>query len=274
MAQVICPSCRNPLDVPPALMGGPVRCANCMTVFTPTPEVPTVPVVLPRQSIVNRATPELEEPITKPSRIWLWVLLLGCTLITFTCLGSFAGIFGVMSNPAFKPFAANDGTYSAIFPGEAFPIVRSIPGREVSGVECQREIPAEERYFVEYYLLTDAEKAKDAQKAAAEAATQWISGQNGTLMEQDAVDHRGLPASQVFGQISMFKGNVAIRAMRDGDRMYVIGVSGGITPGNDRVVKFFDDFIPKGAPDQVAHHDDFPHPLPPRERKKNPFKGE
>ena len=66
-------------------------------------------------------------------------------------------------------------------------------------------------------------------------------------METDVIDHKGLPASQVVGQISLFKGNVVARAVRDGDRVYIIGVSGGVAPWNDRVEKFLDDFTPLGA---------------------------
>lgn len=254
-------------------MSGPVRCANCMTVFTPPADVPTVPVVRPRNEPAARS--HLDEPVhtTPPSRGWVWLLVISCTLLTFTCFGSCAGIFGIVSNPSFKPYTAEDGSFTAIFPGDVFPLIRSAnDGRDVSGVECRRDIP-EEHYFVEYVTLTNAEKAKDAQKLAEEAAAKWINNQSGSLMEQEVVDHRGLPASQIFGQISIFKGNVAIRAMRDGDRMYVIGVSGGITPGSDRVSKFFDEFVPKGAADHEKRNDPAPAP-PKKDGKKNPFKAE
>lgn len=162
MPLATCPSCRNSLDVPATFLGGPVRCANCLAVFTPPAAAPTIPVVRPV------ATPRSESQIAaadesagRPSRRWLWVLLLGCTLIFLTCVGSCAGLLGVMSNPPMKPYAAEDGAYTAMFPGDPRPVVRRTgDGRDVEGVECQRDLPAEEHYFVEFVVLTDDEKKK------------------------------------------------------------------------------------------------------------------
>ena len=59
-------------------------------------------------------------------------------------------------------------------------------------------------------------------------------------------------------------------AIRDDDRIYIIGVSGGVTPWNDRVEHFLNDFTPTGSPDK----DKRTEPPAKAKNKKNPFKGE
>lgn len=268
MPVAACPQCRNELEVPDHLFGGPVRCANCMTVFTPGREIP---VVAPRQAVPRRDEPILDDEL-KPrrSRTWLWVLLAGSLLISCTCIASCAGLFGVLTNPKMKPYAAEDGRFTASFPGDPKPVIKTTDeGRDVGGVECLREMPSDERYFVEFVVLTPEEMKKDAQTQAADSLKKWIQNLDGTIMETDVVDYKGLPASQIVGQLTIFKGNVVARAVRDGDRMYIVGVSGGITPWDRRVTTFLDDFTPLGAPEKGK-----PIVVPDKGRKKNPFKGE
>jgi hypothetical protein len=273
MPLATCPSCRQSLDVPAALFGGPVRCANCLSVFTPPVGSPTIPVVRPVATPRrDEANPFPDESAPRPSRRWLWVLLLGCALILLTCLGSCAGLLGVMSNPPMKPYAAEDGAFTAVFPGDPRPVVRRTgDGRDVGGVECQRDLPAEEHYFVEFVELSDEDKKRDDRAIAADAMTRWMKDHDGDAHETDAVDHMGLPATRVIGQIGLLKGNVVAKAMRDGNRVYVVGVTGGVMPWNDRVVKFLDAFTPKGAPDKERPPEG---PPPKKGGKKNPFKGD
>jgi hypothetical protein len=272
MPLATCPNCRNSLDVPAAFLGGPVRCANCLSVFTPPAASPSIPVVRPvsTPSGAGPDTPAGPAP-ARPPRRWLWVLTGGCSLILLTCLGSCAGLFGVMSNPPMKPYTAEDGAYAAVFPGDPRPVVRRAgDGRDVGGMECRRDLPAEEHYFVEFVALTDDEKKKDDKVIADEAMARWVKDHDGVAHETDAVDHKGLPATRVIGQIGLLKGNVVAKAMRDGDRAYVVGVTGGVMPWNDRVVNFLDAFTPRGAPDKDRPPDG---PPPKKGGKRNPFKG-
>lgn len=239
-----------------------------MTVFTPGR---AIPVVTPRPAAPK--SDELiidDEPMPRRSRLWLWVLLSGCLLISCTCIVSCAGLFGVLTNPKMKPYASEDGRFTASFPGDPKPVIQTTgDGRDVGGVECHREMPADERYFVEFVVLTPEEQKQDAQTLAADSLKKWIQNQDGSVMETDVVDHKGLPASQIVGQLTIFKGNVVARAVRDGDRMYIVGVSGGIAPWDRRVTAFLDDFTPIGAPEK-----DKPVAGPEKGRKKNPFKGD
>lgn len=269
MPVAACPQCRNELDVPDHLFGGPVRCANCMSVFTPSREIP---VVVPRQATPRRDEPIIDDEVTpRKSRSWLWVLLAGSLLISCTCIASCAGLFGVMANPQMKPYTSEDGRFAASFPGDPKPVIQATAeGRDVGGVECLRDLPAEERYFVEFVVLTPEEQKKDAQQQAVDSLQKWVQLQQGSIMETDVIDHKGLPASQIIGNLSIFKGNFVARAMRDGDRMYIIGVSGGVQPWDRRVIRFLEEFTPKGAPEK-----DKPAEMPEKKgRKKNPFKGE
>lgn len=272
MSLVSCPSCRNELEIPPELLGGPVRCANCLTVFSPpVAEVPTVAVA--KRIASDRDEFQFDDAKPSRSRAWLWLLLFGCTLLTCTCFGSCAGLIGIQAKPAMKPYAAGDGRFTASFPGNPNPVFKTAnDGREILGVEVVRILPSEEHYFVEYIVLVDKELTKDDQKIAADTLAKWMQDQNGTIMETDVIDHKGLPAAQIFGQFNIFggRGNVVARAVRDGDRLYIVGVSGAVAQWNDRVEKFLDDFTPQGAPDNGKQND------PPAKgaRKKNPFKGD
>ena len=99
----------------------------------------------------------------------------------------------------------------------------------------------------------------------------WVKDQDGVAHETDAVSHKGLPATQAIGQIGLIKGNFVAKAMRDGDRVYVIGVTGGVLPGSDRVRNYLEAFTPKGAPEK----DRLPAGPPPKKGgKRNPFQGE
>ena len=242
-----------------------------MTVFTPpVDDVPTVAVArTPRQTVSSE--PEFSEPKPRLSRSWLWLFLAGCTLVTCTCFGSCAGLIGIQSNPIRKPFTAVDGRFTATFPGDPKTVMQTTQdGREVSGVEFLRTMPSEERYFVEYVVLTDEERKKDSQTLVRDSLKKWIADQDGSELEASDIDHKGLTASQLVGQISLLKGNVIARAIRDDDRIYIIGVSGGVTPWNDRVEHFLNDFTPTGSPDK----DKRTEPPAKAKNKKNPFKGE
>jgi uncharacterized protein YbaR (Trm112 family) len=268
MPVAACPQCRNELDVPDHLFGGPVRCASCMTVFTPGDEIP---VVVPRQATPRRDEPVYDdEPTPRRSRTWLWVLLAGSLLISCTCIASCAGLFGVLTNPKMKPYTSDDGRFMASFPGDPKPIIKTADeGRDVGGVECLREMPSDERYFVEFVVLTPEELKQDPQTLAESSLKKWVQNLEGTILETNKVDHKGLPASQILGQLTIFKGNLVARAVRDGDRMYIVGVSGGIMPWDRRVATFLEDFTPIGAPAK-----DTPVAAPEKGRKKNPFKDE
>ena len=102
---VVCPKCREELDIPPELRGGDVRCASCATVFTPAVEPDDRPSargwdespVQPRRA--NRATRDRDDSSRdadldrdfddrsssrrrsnaprKSGMLWLWLMLGG-----------------------------------------------------------------------------------------------------------------------------------------------------------------------------------------------------
>lgn len=110
MAIVTCPHCREPLDVPPELLGGPVRCDVCNRVFNP-PEAG-----VPPDDEYDRPRRRRRPPARSGVPVWLLVILGGGFLAVCGCCGGFTlWIVGFM-NPNYKPFDAPDGSFAAVFP--------------------------------------------------------------------------------------------------------------------------------------------------------------
>ncbi|MFO0935214.1 MAG: hypothetical protein U0798_01700 [Gemmataceae bacterium] len=289
MPIVSCPQCRNPLEIPNELLGGPVRCADCMNVFTPAAGSPPLVTVARPPKMTLEDEHLVENQGQSRSRAWLWVFLLGCTLMSFACCGSCAGLYGIAVKPIMVPYTSPDQQFTASFPGK--PSELFMNRKDTAGIEFVRELPAEEHYFIEYTELTPAQKKQDPLKVANDALDAWISSLGvGTFAHRSKVDHKGLPAMKDFGQLDLFvgrlKGFVVLRAVRDGDRVYVIGVSGSVTESERRVIQFFDDFTPRGArglngkdqakgepaKDAAPQNEDEKKKPQSDEDKKNPFK--
>jgi hypothetical protein len=175
------------------------------------------------------------------------VLLAGCSLMLLVCMGSCVGFFNVWRNPNLKPYQDPDGAFVALFPGEVFPISRmDAQGRPLAGVEGKREFP-EEQYFIEWLEPEKAALGKP-ERSPKMVVDEWIAKNNASAMENDPVkSHQGFDAAEAVGQLAFPKGNFAIRAVKVGDRVYVLGITGTVMPGSEYIDRFFDGFQPKGV---------------------------
>src|SRR5262245_33124561 len=139
MPNVACPRCNSSLDIPAELMEGPVRCANCATVFNP----PTMPGAVATVHASDRPRPR--------SRMGcVWGLLGTAMLGGFCCCGGCFALVQYVDHPKFQPYSPPDQSYTVSFPGVPRGISRPSPsGKQVAGAEYQRDFPSE-RFFVEY----------------------------------------------------------------------------------------------------------------------------
>jgi hypothetical protein len=232
---VSCPRCGSNLDVPDELMAGPVRCANCATVFNP-PQVP---------GAVSTVHPS-DRPRKKSRSGCLWGLLAVGLFCVFGCCGTCVALFQYIENPTLKPYTAPDQTYSVSFPDTPSPVDKFGPaGKKVSGVEATRVFP-KERFFVEYSTVTKAEAFDDPKKLLAALCDAWVKSiSGGKELKRYAHEVDGYPAIDLFVDTGQFGQNsLYVRVIKVGDRLYSVGVEGQIRPEHKHGDDFLDTFHP------------------------------
>jgi hypothetical protein len=150
-----------------------------------------------------------------------------------------------IDNPKFEPFTPAEGGYSVEFPGAPSTFSRpGLDGKASRGVEFNREMP-QERYFVEFIRLSQAEQKMDPQKLLGAAADSWTKATPNVRDEQRSPrDVNGYPAIELVLRQGQFQGATLIRVIKVNDRLYSVGVSGQIQPEHNRGYKFLDSFKP------------------------------
>lgn len=253
---VLCPRCGDALDIPLELLGKPVRCASCRTVFTPTPAdtVPTAPRaarVRPDDTRPPRAgrPPLADEPVAPKSNVWVWLVAVGLAgvvgLIVFGCAGLFRGLL----NPEMTVHTSEDGRFRVALPGPPTAVKRTDDdGREVTGVEYHRpenqevyqvlsvEVPKELRKMTGEGLLEEIAKKKLTGLAVgAEVPSRKLS----TVGGMSFLDAR-------FQQGGGFMKRVTVvRLVATEGRVYALVVSGAnVEPRVWYVRRFFTSFEP------------------------------
>lgn len=240
-----CPTCGESLDIPAELAGGLVRCGACRTVFAPTGDVPTLPVVEADAAPPRRPT------------FGVWVLALLTFAVTAPMVAGCLWFTVALTFPEFETAADPDGRFAAAFPGEAVPVSRTAAdGTPVRGLELNRELPPE-RYFVLYTDL-DAEvgPSQKAQDAAVDGGIDRMvrTGMfaESQVAQRQATTHDGYLATDVILQDPDRTGEQGIvRVILVGKRVYAIGAGGPVNPHDPRVREFFLRFrVTAGQPQQ------------------------
>jgi hypothetical protein len=254
---VSCPRCGDALDVPAELLGQPVRCASCRTVFTPTPTdaIPTAPRA--RRLPSPPRLPAFEDVPPAKSNTWVWlvlVLLVGMFGgLSLLC----AGWIGTLVNPAMTVHPSNEGRFRVALPVEPTPVSRNDDkGRPVVGLQAHRP-QNQETFQAVSAELSAAEKRIDLEDAdATEGLLADLARRHlpalaaGTETKREVTTHGKYPALDVLFQQGggMFKRMTIVRLIVAEGRVYVLSAQGGnLDPHVSYVRRFFTSFEPLPA---------------------------
>lgn len=224
---VICPHCREELDIPPELRRREVRCAVCRNTFVPDVDGREAPDEFaartrPRDEFDDEPRPRRRAGSNRTA----WVVVLGM----FTCCGLGCGGFCVwavvLQFPDFQPFESKEGRFHAEFPGEPKEAAVN-DGR--GGVEFshERAIP-KERFFVRYADLdvkgnVDDQKAARLLKDAADRAVRQVGGSKELSRASSTVG--GYDAIDLLIQHPN-RTHTVVRLILAKKRLYAVGVTG------------------------------------------------
>ncbi len=274
---VVCPQCREELDIPAEFRGRPVRCSACNGVFTPPADagddVPVAAVRRPADRDTGRDYDDRDDPVDrgdgrevsrrpgsrrppppvrKSSFLWLWLLLAGtCGVCCLGCAGIVRFSMRV-ADPTLIPYTSADGQFRAAFPGApAVGTKAADNNRTTTTVEWKRMLmgQAVETYFVHSTDLKRTPPRNAADRLAREAADAVVNRPGYRETKRLPVIFAGATGWEVHALGEDDEMTLA-RVFVAGDRLYVVGVSGhGLEPPNtQRVYKFWDEFQLTAAP--------------------------
>jgi hypothetical protein len=252
---VMCPRCGDALDIPIEMLGKPVRCASCRTVFTPTPadSIPTAPRaarVRPNLDRPRRPAFEEDEPAEPKSNVWVWLVALGLVgvfgFIVFGCTGLFRNLF----NPPMTVHTSEEGRFKVALPGAPSPISRTDDnGRPVVGLESVRP---ENR---ETYQVLSVEVPKELKGMKGEALLEELAKQRLPALATGAEVDRHLSTQGNLALLDVkfqrgggfMKRVTIIRFVATGERVYALILTGAnVEPNVWYVRRFFTSFEPLG----------------------------
>jgi hypothetical protein len=245
---IVCPHCREELDIPAEYHGRQVRCANCQDVFVAAGDTPVVHR-LPGRSERGSDRPPWQEDRprrarreddrdarpTRRSNAGVWLLMAMTLLTVGVCCGGLNLFTFIAFNPPLTPHTSAEGKFKVEFPGEnpqGGPIAGDDAGKGWQ-VTARRPL-AQEVYTVRCYDLK-AEWQKlpeaDALEKVAEAeltgrGVAAAAGGPGNPREQtthtgftalDAMTTSGSPPNQTV---------TVMRCILAGKRVYVVSVQG------------------------------------------------
>lgn len=276
---VVCPQCREELDIPAEFRGRPVRCSACNGVFTPPADaadnVPVVPTRRPADRDSRRDFDDRDDPIDrgdrddgresarrpgarrppppvqKSSLLWLWLLLAGTGGVCCLGCGGVARFAMRVADPDLVPYTSADGQFRAAFPGPPTVGTRADGDRTATTVEWKRMLMGQafETYFVHSTDLKRPPRGAAADKEARIAADAVVNRQGFRQTRRTPVEYAGGAGYEVHAagdgdEVAMARVIVA------GDRLYVVGVRGrGLDPNDAmRVENFWAAFQLTDAP--------------------------
>lgn len=252
---VICPHCREQLDIPGDLRGRPVRCANCQNVFTPpslnpTPAVPEhrstdAPPWRDRES----RPPHREEFGDRPRRQSngaVWTLLAVTTLVLGGCAAGCIGIGAWVYNPKMHLYSSAEGKFQIEFPGDSAPSVGGDKGEGTVTVIGQRA-DNQEKYVVKSYPLPTKYRNLSEDEKLAELVKAELSVEAaGAETRRETTTHDGFPALDVIASTAgsiINRRNTILRCVLVGSRVYVVAAQGpNMEPQVWWVRKYFTSF--------------------------------
>lgn len=257
---VVCPNCLVELDIPDDLVGQPVRCATCSTVFTPS-QATAAPVVVPRRSLdrAESRNTALDEERPRRSRakssgagrmLLIVGLILGGGAFGLCCLGV-VGIRVVterFDDPAMQAYKSPDGQFEAVFPGPTSPAPLTLSdGTKLLGVAHSRRAMGKEfdNCSVRYFDLPKAPRTDAARDAVLASTAKAVVGARafdfGVDQEKITVD--GDPALEITAQDADPQVEMYARIVLADKRVYVVTFEGhNLDTDSPRLKKFWAGF--------------------------------
>jgi hypothetical protein len=246
---IVCPHCREELDIPAEYHGRQVRCANCQNVFVATPagDMPVVHRLPGRSSRGDDRPPWQDDDRARRARrddeqygpprrsnagVWL---LMALTLLTVgVCCGGLNLVTFIAFNPALTPHTSAEGKFKVDFPGEN-PTGGPIAGDGGNGWQVTARRPmAQERYTVRCYdLKAEWRKLSEAdalEKVMAEELAGLGAGAaaEGPDNRRERTKHNGFTALDAMATSGAAPNQTVtlMRCILAGKRVYVVSVQG------------------------------------------------
>ena len=233
---IVCPHCREPLDIPPEYHHRQVRCASCQTVFLATPaDADAVPVAprLPSSRTSRRSEDDDQDrdrdsPPPRRSNAGVVLLLLLTVGVVGGCCGGLNLILVYQMNPTVTSYTSVEGKFKADFPGDTptgGPLMGGGDGAAGWQVTGQRA-SANERYTVRCYDLKPEWRRLSEQDALAKVVEADLPAIGRRRTEQTT--HGGFPALDLLdtqGQ-GLNGSSTVTRLVLAGKRVYVVSAQG------------------------------------------------
>jgi hypothetical protein len=251
---VICPHCREHLDIPAEFRGRAVRCANCQNVFpTPSLKSPAEQASDPRDEEPrreDRPRPSRRDEYDRPRRksnVGVWAALL---FVTVALGGVIAGCVGVatwMYNPKMHPFVSAAGKFEVEFPDDPTPAVTGGDKSDEPITVTGRRNQSQERFVVKCYPLPEKlRKLSDDDKLAELVKAELVTEGAGAETRRQTVEHEKFPAVDVMAATpgGVFnRRNTILRCVLVGTKVYVVSAQGpNLEPQVWWVRKYFTSF--------------------------------
>ncbi|MCU0703689.1 MAG: zinc-ribbon domain-containing protein [Fimbriiglobus sp.] len=279
---IVCPQCREQLDIPAEYHGRKVRCASCQNVFA---AIPTggPPVVRRSTNRPSADRPPWQDEADRPSRpparddhdsrlprqsnigVVLLLLVVGLTV------GGFCGginlLMMMLFNPPMTPYTSAEGKFKVEFPGEspsAGPIAAGENDKDGGWQATTTRPMTQERYSVRTYKLKPA-WAKlppyDALRKVAETELPGVKFGEGSDTKIAQVKHATFDALDVLSGQGGGMGQVetVTRCILAGERVYVLSAQ---VPQNNHIAWWVQQFFlsfeitdPAAQPKKPADND-------------------
>lgn len=259
---VVCPHCREHLDIPAEYRGRAVRCASCQNVFTTPPLPGSTPPSAPerrpdgpadappwRTEQPPRPRPRLDDdgydrPRLKPNG-GVWVLLLLTTLVLGACVGGCTGLAAWLYNPKMHPFTSAEGKFRVEFPGNPSPTVD--PGDAGAVTVSGNREQTQERFTVKVFDRPAKNRGLPPDEALEQLALAELKAAGGRERTRgESTTHDGFPAYDVTDADDMpgfQRRNTIVRCVLVGKRVYAVVAQGpNMQPQAWWVRKFFVSF--------------------------------
>ncbi len=249
---VVCPHCREHLDIPAEYRGRAVRCASCQNVFATPPPQPERRSDAPPWRSDSPPRPRLDDdgydrPRRKPNG-GVWVLLLMTTLVLSGCIGLVTGFTYIVHNPDMHPYTSKEGKFRADFPGDIPPSADANGEKDgelvsATGHNTQRQ----ERFTVKCFDLPAKYRGLPPEEAVEQLALEELKAAGGREKSRlELTMHDGFPACDVtdFEQkFAVNRQNTIVRCVLAGKRVYAVVAHGpNMQPQMWWVRKFFVSF--------------------------------